>query len=57
VAETLTLYESVARMRTAPVGRMALASALVPAVLPLLVVAAIGVPLKDILLLVVKTLA
>ena len=56
VADTLTLYESVARMRTAPVGRMALAGVLVPAVLPMLVVAAIRVPLKDLLLPIVKTL-
>jgi len=56
VADTLTLYESVARMRAAPVGRMALASVLVPAVLPMLVVVAIRVPVKDILLPIVKTL-
>jgi hypothetical protein len=56
VADTLTLYESVARMRTVPVGRMALASVLVPAVLAMLAVVVIRVPVKDLVLPILKTL-
>jgi hypothetical protein len=36
-------------MRTIPIGPQALAAVLVPAVLPLVAVAAIRIPLKDIL--------
>jgi hypothetical protein len=49
VADTAALYEAVRRMRTIPIGPQALAAVLVPAVLPLVAVAAIRIPLKDIL--------
>jgi hypothetical protein len=49
VADTAALYESVAKMRTMPIGRSTLLMIAVPAILPLLVVAAIQVPIKEIL--------
>ena len=56
VADTLTLYEAVGRMRPVPLGMRALAAVLVPAALPMLVVLAIEVPVKDLLLGILKTL-
>jgi hypothetical protein len=56
VADTLSLYEAVRKMRAAPIGRRALAAILIPAALPLLGVLAIEVPVKDLLMKVVKTL-
>jgi hypothetical protein len=49
VADTAALYESVAHMRTLPIGRSTLLMIAVPAILPLLVVAAIQIPIKEIL--------
>jgi hypothetical protein len=57
VADTLPLYEAVRRMRTIPLGRRSLLAILVPAALPLLAVLAIEVPVKDLLLGLLKTLA
>ncbi len=56
VADTVALYEAVQRMRAIPIGTQALAGALVPAVLPLIAVAAIRIPVKDMLLKIVQTL-
>jgi len=56
VADTITLYESVQRMRAAPVTTTALAAVLLPAILPMLAVVAIRVPIKDVLLKILKTL-
>jgi len=56
VAATVSLYDAVARMRVIPIGMQALAAVLVPAVLPLVAVAAIRVPLKDILVKILQTL-
>jgi hypothetical protein len=56
VADTVALYEAVGRMRTVPIGTQALAGVLVPAVLPLIAVAAIRIPIKDMLLTILKTL-
>jgi hypothetical protein len=54
VADTAALYEAVERMRTVPIGKQALAGVLVPAILPLVAVAAIRIPLKDMALTIVK---
>lgn len=56
VADAGALYEAVERMRTIPIGTQALAGALVPAVVPLIAVAAIRIPIKDMLLTILKTL-
>ena len=57
VADTIALYEAVANMRTLPIGRRALLAVLVPAVLPMIAVAALQVPIKDLLLGLLKVLA
>ncbi len=56
VADTASLYEAVRSMRTTPIGARALAAVLVPAILPLIGVAAIRIPLKEIVLSIVKSL-
>jgi hypothetical protein len=56
VADTVALYDAVQAMRPLPLGRRALLSILVPAALPLLVVLALRVPLKTLLLGLLKTL-
>lgn len=57
VADTVSLYEAVRKMRTFPLGKHALLSLLVPIALPMLAVVAIRIPVKDILLALLKTLA
>jgi hypothetical protein len=57
VADTLALYEATRRMRTFPIGRRSLLGVLLPAALPLIGVLAIEIPVKDLLLQVLKTLA
>jgi len=56
VADTITLYESVQRMRAAPLSRTALVAVLLPVVLPMLAVVAIRIPIKNVLLGILKTL-
>jgi hypothetical protein len=55
-ADVATLYAQVAAMRYLPIGRIALLGALHPVVIPILVVVAIKVPLKDTLLQLLKAL-
>ena len=57
VADTLALYESVRKMRTLPIGRRSLIAILVPAAIPMLAVVAIEIPVKDLLLGLLKALA
>lgn len=57
VADTLALYEAVARMRSAPIGVRALAAIALPASLPMLLVLALEIPVKDLLLGLLKALA
>lgn len=57
VADTVALYDAVASMRTAPIGKRAVLSVLVPAALPLLVVAAIEIPIRELLVKLLATLA
>jgi len=56
VADTLTLYEAVRKMRPVPIGRRALATILLPAALPLVGVLAIEVPVGELLKKVLTTL-
>ncbi|MEW6272986.1 MAG: hypothetical protein AB1689_27225 [Thermodesulfobacteriota bacterium] len=57
VADTLSLYDAVQKMRVAPLGMSSVLSVLVPVLVPLLLVASIEIPVKDVLLKLVATLA
>lgn len=57
VADTLSLYTAVASMRVGPIGKAALLSVALPAALPMLALFAIEVPIKDLLLKILGTLA
>ena len=57
VADAAALYEAVRRMRPAPIGLSSIAKILVPLALPLLLAAALQVPLKALLLKLLKVLA
>lgn len=57
VADTAALYESVRRMRPLPISRVSVTALAVPALLPILVVLSLQVPLRDILLRILKALA
>ena len=48
VADTISLYQAVAGMRAVPLGRAGLVPVAVAAALPLVLVFAIQIPLKDI---------
>ena len=56
VADAAVMYDAVKRMRVVPIGKGALVKILVPIVLPMIVVAALQIPLKQLLLTVVKAL-
>lgn len=56
VADTIALYEAVERARTMPIGKRTLVAILVPLALPLLAVAALQIPLGELLLKVLKAL-
>ena len=56
VADTAALYQSVSQMRGAPIGKQSLVVLALPAILPLLAVVAIQIPIKDILIKLLKTL-
>ncbi|WP_052808385.1 hypothetical protein [Methyloterricola oryzae] len=57
VADTLSLYEAVTKMRTAPLGKTAITAIALPAGIPLLALFAIVVPIKDMLLKILSSLA
>jgi hypothetical protein len=57
VADTVGLYEAVAKMRTAPIGKAALLAVALPAAIPLLALFSIQIPIKDLLLKILETLA
>jgi len=57
VADTIAMYGAVEKMRPVPIGAAAVLAVAVPALLPMLPVLAIQVPLKDILLTLLKALA
>jgi len=56
VADAAAMYEAVVKMRIVPIGKMSIAGILLPLALPLLVVAALQVPLKELLLKLAKAL-
>jgi hypothetical protein len=56
VADAAAMYDAVKRMRVVPIGKATIVKILVPMALPLIVVAALRIPLKDLLLTVVKAL-
>jgi hypothetical protein len=56
VADAAAMYEAVVKMRRVPVGKASVIGILLPLALPLLVVVALQVPLKDLLLKLAKAL-
>jgi hypothetical protein len=56
VADAAAMYEAVVKMRHVPIGKVSVMGILLPLALPLLVVAALQVPLKDLLLKLAKAL-
>ena len=56
VADAAAMYEAVVKMRRLPIGKVSLIGILLPMALPLLAVAALQVPLKDLLLKLAKAL-
>src|SRR5262245_13293272 len=56
VADTLTLYEAIEKLRPAPIGKQSVVTVAAAAILPMLPVIAIEVPIKDHLLGVLKIL-
>jgi hypothetical protein len=56
VADAAAMYEAVVKMRVVPIGKVSIAGILLPLALPLLVVAALQIPLKDLLLKLAKAL-
>ena len=50
VADTLTLYEAVKKMRVVPIGKSAIMGVALPALIPMLVLFSIQVPIKDLLM-------
>jgi hypothetical protein len=50
VADTVSLYDAVTRIRPVPIGMAALVAGLAPALLPMLAAAAGHVPIKDMLI-------
>jgi hypothetical protein len=57
VADHISMFQMVERMRGLPIGKRAVVSVLVPAAIPLLVVVSLQVPIKEILLGLVKAIA
>ncbi len=56
VADAAAMYDAVKHMRVVPIGKAAIMKVLVPIALPLVVVAALQIPLKELLLKLVKAL-
>jgi hypothetical protein len=56
VADAAAMYDAVVKMHRVPIGRVSVIGILLPLALPLLVVAALQVPLKDLLLKLAKAL-
>lgn len=56
VADTLTLYDAIAKLKIAPIGKQSIVTVAGAAVIPMLPVIAIQVPIKDQLLSVIKIL-
>ncbi|HEY6639417.1 MAG TPA: hypothetical protein VIY67_01660 [Nitrospiraceae bacterium] len=56
VIDTVSMYEVVEQIQPAPIGKQALLAVLLPALIPMLPVVAIQIPLKEILIGLLKTL-
>jgi hypothetical protein len=56
VADAAAMYDAVTKMRIAPIGKASIVKILVPMALPMLVVAALQIPFKDLLLKLLKAL-
>jgi hypothetical protein len=56
VADAAAMYDAVKRMRVVPIGKAAIVKILVPIALPMIVVAALQIPLKSLVLTLLKTL-
>ena len=56
VADAAAIYDAVKHMRVVPIGKATFVKILLPVVLPMIVVAALQIPLKDLLLKVLKAL-
>ncbi len=56
VADAAAMYESVKKMRSVPIGKSSLIAIAVPLALPLVLAAALQIPLKELLLKLAKTL-
>ena len=56
VADTLTLYQAIERLRPAPIGKQSLVTVAAAAIIPMLPVIAIQIPIKQQLLNVIKIL-
>jgi hypothetical protein len=56
VADAASLYDAVRSMRSAPIGKASLVAILGPILVPMLVVAALQIPLKSLLLKILKAL-
>lgn len=56
VADTLTLYEAIQKLRAAPIGKQSVITVVGAAIIPMLPVIAIQIPIKDQLLGVIKIL-
>ncbi len=56
VADANAMFDAVKKMRPVPIGKAAVMKVLVPIALPLIVVAALQVPLKELLLKLAKAL-
>jgi hypothetical protein len=56
VADAAAIYEAVKNMRRIPIGKMSIATIIVPLAIPLLLVAALQIPLKELLLKLAKVL-
>jgi hypothetical protein len=57
VADTVTLYEAVEKMRVVPIGRRSVLAILLAAGLPLVPVLAIEIPIRELLTKLLRTLA
>ena len=56
IADAATMYNAVRAMRIFPIGKPSLGAILLPTVVPMLVVAALQIPIKSVLLGLLKTL-
>lgn len=56
VADAAALYEAVKKMRPVPIGKSSIAMIIVPLAIPILLVAALQVPLRELLLKLVKVI-